>query len=135
MNRRADLAANAEPRGSSDWVGLLGKAVDDVSRIMQMEIRLTRAQLSASIETTIADAALALVASVAILAAGACLATAAILLLHQWLQLWIAFAIAGNAILVVGLILRSLTRRDVEGPPARTAQKSAEIESPSPVHR
>jgi len=107
-NHRGTLTVTDDAATSPNWSSLLGKAIDDVSRIAQAEIRLLGVQMNASVEGAIESVLPILVASAIFVGAEACLLAAAVLLLHQWLPWWIAFAVAGIAALVIGLVLRSI---------------------------
>ena len=86
-----------------DWPTLVGRAVDDVTRILQSEARMLQTSMSAALETRLASA-IATLTIVAVMISGAvCIVCAAILLLHQWLPLWQSFGIIGGGILLIGL--------------------------------
>ncbi|MGO9058268.1 MAG: phage holin family protein [Candidatus Binataceae bacterium] len=106
--------ANNAPSGTEgDWSTLVGRAIDDVSRIIQSEIGLFETTLSAAVEGQ-TDDALANLATVAVLICGAiCMLGALILLLHQWLQWWLALAIAGGVAFAVGIAIHATAGRRV----------------------
>jgi hypothetical protein len=88
-----------------DWPTLFGKAIDDISRIAQAEIRLLELRLTSSMETAIYQALATLIASSALLCALLCLVAALIMLFHRWLDWWLAFGIAGVVMLIAGVLL------------------------------
>jgi hypothetical protein len=86
MDARRDELTQHQPADSPNWTTLLGRAVDDVSRILQAEIHLFEAHLSAFGETAIKDALATLIVLSIFAVGGTCLVGAAIVLLHRWLQ-------------------------------------------------
>jgi putative superfamily III holin-X len=104
MDSRRDELTQHEPADSPNWPTLLGRAVDDVSRIVQAEIHLFEAHLSAFVETAIKNALAMLIVLSMFVVGGTCFVGAAIVLLHRWLQeWWIAFALAGGVFLAVAI--------------------------------
>lgn len=102
-SRRHELSQH-EPADSPNWPTLVGRAVDDVSRILQAEIHLFEAHLSAFVETAIRNTLATLIVLSAFVVGGTCFVGAAIVLLHRWLQeWWIAFALLGGALFAVGI--------------------------------
>ena len=90
---------------ADDWPTLLGRMFDDLTRIIQMEMRLFEANLS-NAATGFLDRALSQLVLVAtVFAGGACLLAAFIDLLHRWFEWWQAFAIGGVTVLVAGVIV------------------------------
>jgi drug/metabolite transporter (DMT)-like permease len=82
---------------------LLGRAVDDVTRILQSEAHMLQTSMGAALETRVASA-IATLTIVAVITCGAvCVLCAGILLLHEWLPLWQAFGIVGGGILLIGI--------------------------------
>jgi hypothetical protein len=106
-------ASDPAPGTEGDWSTLVGKAIDDVSRIIQSEIGLLETTLRAVVEEQ-TDYALANLATVAVMICAAiCMLGALILLLHQWLQWWLAFAIAGLVASAVGIAIHTTAGRRV----------------------
>jgi Putative Actinobacterial Holin-X, holin superfamily III len=90
-----------------NWPTLLGRAVDDVSRVVHAELRLFEAQLAVSAEALVENASVALIVFATFIIAETCIVAAAILLLHQWLQSWwLPLGLVGTAIFAGGLALR-----------------------------
>jgi hypothetical protein len=114
-----DAAAGTE----GDWSTLVGRAIEDVSRIIQSEIGLLETTLRAVVEEQ-TDYALANLAAVAVMICAAlCMLVALILFLHQWLQLWLAFAIAGIVASTAGIAIHAAVGR-------RVAVRAARIKRP-----
>ena len=106
-----------------DWPTLVGRAVDDVTRILQSEAQLLQTNMGAALETRLASA-IATLTIVAVMISGAvCIVCAAILLLHQWLPLWQSFGIIGGGILLVGLASYAITK----SPPTLESAESKSI--------
>ena len=111
MPEKAPLAGDAAPGAEGDWSSLAGRAIEDVSRIIQSEIGLLETTLRAALEEQ-TDYALANLATVAVMICAAiCMLGALILLVHQWLQWWLAFAIAGLAAAAVGIAIHATAGR------------------------
>ncbi len=93
-----------------DWPTLVGRAVDDVTRILQSEARMLQTSMGAALETRLASA-IATLTIVAVMIGGAvCIVCAAILLVHQWLPLWQSFGIIGGGILLTGLAAYAIAK-------------------------
>jgi hypothetical protein len=113
MAENTALAGDAAPGAEKDWSSLAGRAIDDVSRIIQSEIGLFETTMKAALEEQ-TDYALANLATVAVMICAAiCMLGALILFLHQWLQLWLAFAAAGLVASVVGIAIHATAGRRV----------------------
>jgi hypothetical protein len=102
--------ANGTPAGLQDWPTLVGRAVDDVSRILQSEAHMLETSLGAALETRLANAIATLTVIAVMICGGVCMVSAAILLLHEWLPLWQAFGIAGVGILLIGIASYAITK-------------------------
>lgn len=93
-----------------DWPTLVGRAVDDVTRILQSEARILQTNMGAALETRLASA-IATLTIIAVMISGAvCIVCAAILLVHEWLPLWQSFGIIGGGILLVGLAAYAISK-------------------------
>jgi Putative Actinobacterial Holin-X, holin superfamily III len=103
MTEKHSHPANGAPATMQDWPTLVGRAVDDVTRILQSEARMLQTSMGAALETRLASA-IATLTIVAVMIGGAvCIVCSAILLLHQWLPLWQSFGIIGGGVLLAGL--------------------------------
>src|SRR5277367_535751 len=103
MTEKQSHPANRAPATMQDWPTLVGRAVDDVTRILQSEAHMLQTNMGAALETRLASA-IATLTIVAVMISGAvCIVCAAILLLHQWLPLWQSFGIIGGGVLLAGL--------------------------------
>jgi CHASE2 domain-containing sensor protein len=103
MTEKQSHAANGAPETLQDWPTLVGRAVDDITRILQSEARMLETSVGAALETRLASAIATLTVVAVMICGGVCIVCAAILLLHEWLPLWQAFGIAGVGILLVGI--------------------------------
>jgi Putative Actinobacterial Holin-X, holin superfamily III len=123
MPEKLPLSGDAAPGAEGDWSTLVGRAIDDVSRIIQSEIGLLETTLRAVVvEQT--DYALANLAVVAVMICAAiCLLGALILFLHQWLQWWLALAIAGLVASVAGIAIHATGGRRVAVRPTKDRQE------------
>jgi len=103
MTEKQTHTANGAQESLQDWPTLVGRAVDDVTRILQSEAHMLQTSIGASLETRIATATVTLTIVAVMICGGVCVLCAGILLLHQWLPLWQAFGVAGIGILLVGI--------------------------------
>ena len=110
-------AQSVEDSGTAtEWSTLLGRMLEDLSRIIRLELQLLEARLVPSL-TGMADRAIAaLVILFAGVIGGSCLLAALILLLHEWMKWWQAFAIGGVVAIACGFVVYSVIKR----PPAGT---------------
>ena len=111
MNTHADPMTEKQPHHASsapetlqDWPTLVGRAVDDVTRILQSEAHMLETSMGAALETRLASAIATLTVVAVMICGGVCILCAAILFIHQWLPLWQAFGLAGAGILLVGIV-------------------------------
>jgi VIT1/CCC1 family predicted Fe2+/Mn2+ transporter len=104
MTEKQPHHANGMPETTQqDWPTLVGRAVDDVTRILQSEAHMLQTSMGAALETRLASAIATLTIVAVMICGGVCMLCAAILLLHQWLPLWQSFGVAGVAIMIVGI--------------------------------
>jgi hypothetical protein len=102
MTEKQSHTPNGVPETQQDWPTLVGRAVDDVTRILQSEAHMLQTSVGAALETRLASAIATLTVISVIVCGGVCMLCAAILLLHEWLPLWEAFGLAGGVILLIG---------------------------------
>ena len=89
----------------TDWGTLLGRAVDDLTRIMHSEAQLLSLSLKSLFDQEI-DRVIAFVITGALMAGGAiCILAAAILFLREYLMLpwWQSFGAVGLALFAVAI--------------------------------
>jgi hypothetical protein len=116
MTEKQPHHANGAPESLQDWPTLVGRAVDDVTRILQGEAHMLETSMSAALATRLANAIATLTVIAVMLCGGVCVLCAAILLLHQWIPLWQAFGLAGVTILAIGIAIFAIGK-----PAAHTA--------------
>jgi hypothetical protein len=98
-------AVNGSSAVNAEWPTLLGRMLEDVSRVIQLELQLLEAKLAPSL-MAMADRAIAgLVLLYAGVIGASCLLAALILLLHRWMEWWECFAIAGVVTIVCALAI------------------------------
>jgi hypothetical protein len=87
--QRQHSAETLENSGTTaEWSTLLGRMLEDLSRIIRLELQLLEARIAPSL-TGMADRAIAaLVILFASVIGGSCLLAAFILLLHEWMKWW-----------------------------------------------
>lgn len=111
MTEKQSHIANGAQETLQDWPTLVGRAVDDVTRILQSEAHMLETSMGAALETRLASAIATLTVVAVMICGGVCMLSAAILLLHEWLPLWQAFGLAGVVVLLLGLATYAITRR------------------------
>ena len=108
MTEKQPHHPNGAPDSFQDWPTLVGRAVDDVTRILQSEAHMLETSMSAALASRLANAIATLTVIAVMLCGGVCVLCAAILLLHQWLPLWQAFGLAGATILAIGVAIYAI---------------------------
>src|SRR5580692_415072 len=105
-------AQSVEDSGTAtEWSTWLGRMLEDLSRIIRLELQLLEARIAPSL-TGMADRAIAaLVILFAGVIGGSCLLAAFILLLDEWLKWWQSFAIGGVVALACGFLAYSVIKR------------------------
>jgi VIT1/CCC1 family predicted Fe2+/Mn2+ transporter len=88
-----------------DWATLTERALDDLSRIVRSEIAMFQTSMAVAVEAQMNNVTARLATIAAVVLGAVCILCASILLLHQWLPLWQAFAIAGTALIVTGIFI------------------------------
>jgi Putative Actinobacterial Holin-X, holin superfamily III len=104
---RVQLAANSSP----DWATLAAKLIDDLSRMMQAEIRLAELGIRSVLQSQIDQMLETLVVGGLMLCAAICFITGAIFLFHHWLEWWQSFGLAAVLALFGALVIRSMARQ------------------------
>jgi Putative Actinobacterial Holin-X, holin superfamily III len=110
MTEKQPHHANGASETLQDWPTLVGRAVDDVTHILQSEAHMLETNMSAALETRLASAIATLTVVAVMVCGGVCILSAAILLLHEWLPLWQAFGLAGVGIMLVGIAIYATTK-------------------------
>jgi CHASE2 domain-containing sensor protein len=110
MNEKQPHHSNGAPESLQDWPTLVGRAVDDVTRILQSEAHMLETSMSAALASRLANAIATLTVVAVMLCGGVCVLCAAILLLHQWIPLWQAFGLAGATILLIGIAIYAIRK-------------------------
>jgi len=111
MNRNRMMEAStphdAEPASPAhlDWATLTERALDDLSRIVRSEVAMFQTSMAVAVEAQINNVTARLAKIAALFLGAVCILCALILLLHQWLPLWQAFALAGTAMIVTGMLI------------------------------
>ncbi len=88
-----------------DWSTLLGKLIDDCTRILRGEARLLGATIALKIDSLVVRSVRLMILAAMALAGLSCLLAATILILHKWLELWAAFGVVGAALLFIVLVV------------------------------
>ena len=105
MTKGNNVGPVRDEQRASDWSTLLGKLVDDFTRILRGEARLLGATIALKIDSLVVRSVRLMVLAALALAGLACLLAAAILLLHQWLVWWASFGVMGAALLFIVLVV------------------------------
>jgi hypothetical protein len=95
----------------SKWPALLGSMVDDVSRVVELELELLQARLGRSMMAMTDHAIAGLMLLYAAIIGGSFLLAALVLWLHEERMAWSqCFAIGGVATIVVGLAAYAIVK-------------------------
>lgn len=96
----------AESAGGSaqDEPTLLTRMLEDLVRVLQLELRLLEAEVARALAATVDRTIAALILLYVGALTGSCLAVALAFLLHTWLPWWLCFALSGAAALICGAI-------------------------------
>lgn len=117
MEQQKPLTGNGAQDTHADWVTLIARAVDDLSRIVRSESQLLQISVSAALKAQVDYALAAFAMVIAFIFAAICVVAALILVLHQSFQRWHgipwwqAFVIGGLVMLVVGIAIHLIAGR------------------------
>jgi len=107
IKQMSELSPSTNARaaeGHQDWPNLIGRAVDDVSRILHSEADILQTRLGDSIRSGLNHSA-EVVALLALFLWGiGCLLLGVILFLHRWLPLWFAFSLVGLSTMSIAIL-------------------------------
>lgn len=98
-----------EEHQTPGWPALVARLILDITGVVEAEARLMRASIEPTLTSVLQRWLFQLVFAALALLGCLLLIGAAILLLHMWLALWLAFAITGAATILVaacGLLIR-----------------------------
>ena len=98
-------------RTETEWSTLLGRMLDDLSRIIRLELQLLEARIVPSLTGMVDRAIAALVILFASVIGASCFLVALIVLLHEWMKWWQAFAVGGVVAIACGLVAYSVIKR------------------------
>jgi Putative Actinobacterial Holin-X, holin superfamily III len=95
----------------STWPQLLGETAEEVARIVRTEIGLAEASLRRLFENQ-TERVLGLIFLLVALVYGSIFVLGSfVLLIHQWLNWWVAFGITGIVIILAGIGLQTIMAR------------------------
>ena|SRR5579862_1194612 len=104
------VRTDPRPRGATangsltEWPTLLNRMLEDLGRVIRLEIQLLEARVAPSL-FSMADRAIAgLVLLFAGAIAGSCLLASLILVLHKTMEWWACFAVGGAVAVVCGVV-------------------------------
>jgi hypothetical protein len=117
MSEPSPLTNGRTSEGRQDWPNLIGRAVDDLSRILHSEAEILQTRIGDSIRSELNRAAEAVALLALFLWSIGCLLLGVILFLHLWLPLWFAFGVVGlctMSIAILGIV--AMKRRSPSAP-------------------
>ena len=88
-----------------EWPTLLARMLEDVSRVIQLELQLLEARIAPSLMATVDRAIAGLILLYAGAIGGICLLGAFVLLLHRWMQWWQCLGIGGVVAISCGFAI------------------------------
>jgi hypothetical protein len=89
-----------------NWPKLLSDTVDDLSRILRIDIELLELKFKRRLEAQIEKVVGVLILLVALIYGSLFLLGGAILLLHWWLAWWLSMLITGSVIVIMGIVVQ-----------------------------
>lgn len=98
-----------QPASPPDWATLAARFLEDLSKMMQAEIRLAELGLRSALQSQV-DQLLAMLAVAGLLfCAVFCILAAVVLLLHHWMEWWAAFALTAVLASIIAISVRAAT--------------------------
>jgi len=110
MEHDQNLTSRELTEERSDWAGLFARAVDDLGRIIQIELKLFQAGFDSLFSGAVDRLAAGLIVLSVLVAGELCFLAALVLFLHKWLELWQALAVTGAFLLLGGVVALSARR-------------------------
>lgn len=98
----------------AQWPTLLGRMLEDLSRVMRLELQLLGARIAPSLVAMVDRALAGLVLLFAGVISGSCLLAALILLLHERMQWWQCFTIGGVVAIACGIAIYASVTSSLE---------------------
>jgi hypothetical protein len=106
MANRADVDYRVFPAENPSWPELLSKTIDDLSKIARTEVELLEATFKRLIEAQTDKIVGMLFLLVALIYGSLLLLGGIVLLIHTWLDWWLAFLITGFVIVGAGVFFQ-----------------------------
>lgn len=103
------------PPGAPPVSGLLRNLVDDLARLVSMEIRLARAEVGESVSQLKGGVGAIAVGGAVLFAGGLVLLGALVLFVAQFVEFWLAALIVGAAVALIGFVMVQSGRKRFEG--------------------
>ena len=97
---RTNARAQAEQQS---WPGLLAQLIVDFTKVVEAEARLARASIEPALTRVLNRWLLQMMMVTLALSGVILMLCASVLLLHHWMQWWIACAATGTAIILVAI--------------------------------
>jgi Flp pilus assembly protein TadB len=97
-------------QSSDDWPTLLGKLLQDFTRVLQDEVKLLAASVEPGLETAVVRSLNYMIFAVIGLCGVICLIAAMVPLLHTWLEWWQAFGVTGAAMVPFVIVSSRMSR-------------------------
>jgi hypothetical protein len=90
-------ATHSEQHDSHSWPALMARLIADLTKVLEAEARLLRASIEPTMTAVLNRWLLQLIVASIAVTGGMLLLCAGVLLLHKWVEWWLAFGIAGAA--------------------------------------
>ena len=103
MEPSEDFRPSRVQADQQSWPGLLAQLIVDFTKVVEAEARLARASIEPALTRVLNRWLLQLVMVTLALSGVILLLCASVLLLHHWVEWWIAFAITGAVIMLVAV--------------------------------
>lgn len=92
-----------------DWTTLAARFLDDLSKMIQAEIKLTELSLKSIMQSQLDQMLAMLIVVGLLLCAALCVIAALILLLHHWMEWWAALALTALLSSAVAMLIRLMS--------------------------
>ena len=109
MELSNDRGIHPQQHDSQSWPALVAQLIADLTKVLEAEARLVRVSIEPTMTAVLNRWLLQLILASIALTGGLMLLCAGVLLLHKWVEWWVAFGIAG-AVTMATAVFRLIRR-------------------------
>lgn len=103
MELSNDRGIHPQHHDSHSWPALVAQLIADLTKVLEAEARLVRASIEPTMTAVLNRWLLQLILASIAVTGGLLLLCAGVLLLHKWVEWWVAFGIAGAVTMTTAL--------------------------------